>query len=58
MSLPNDDDAAARQVKLYLEHGADASVRDRQDLTAADHVSRRGLYLAAEVLRATSGSSE
>ena len=58
MWLPNDDSAAAVLVTLYVEHGVDASVRDKQGLTAADHASRRGLFNVAELLRAYANEPE
>jgi ankyrin repeat protein len=50
--LPDDEAAAAEIVRLFLAHGADAGVRDRSGLTAADYASRRGLEEAAALLRA------
>jgi ankyrin repeat protein len=57
MWLPDDEAAAVELVRLYLEYGADASIRDQNGLTAADHASRRGLREAAELLRARAGTA-
>jgi ankyrin repeat protein len=53
MWLPDDEAAAVELVRLYLEYGADPSIRDHNGMTAADHASRRGLREAAELLRPT-----
>jgi ankyrin repeat protein len=49
--LPDDEAAAVEIVRLFLDHGADASVRSADGLTAADYASRRGLEAAARLLR-------
>jgi ankyrin repeat protein len=51
MWLPDDEAAAVELVRLYLEYGADAGVRDHNGITAADYASRRGMQRAAELLR-------
>jgi hypothetical protein len=61
MWLPGDT-LAVETVKLFLVHGADPSIKNREGLTAADLDSKRGLDRAAELLRAqpageTTGSS-
>lgn len=48
--LPDDEEAAVEIVKLFLERGADPSVRDAEGMTAADRAARRGLLEAAAVL--------
>jgi ankyrin repeat protein len=52
MWLPEDEEIAAAMVELFLEAGADAGLRSRNGLTAADYASRRGLEEAAALLRA------
>lgn len=51
MWLPDDDERSVEVVKLFLELGADASVKSGEGKTAADYAERRGLYAAAELLR-------
>jgi ankyrin repeat protein len=51
MWLPDDENQAVEIVKLFLESGADPTIRDKDGLTAAERAERRGLYAAAELLR-------
>jgi ankyrin repeat protein len=51
MWLPDDENQAVEIVKLFLESGADPTIRDKDGLTAAERAERRGLYTAAELLR-------
>jgi uncharacterized protein len=48
--LPDDEDAAAEIVKLFLAHGADPSARRRDGSTAGQVARARGLFEAAELL--------
>jgi ankyrin repeat protein len=51
--LPEEEDRAVDLVTLFLELGADASFRRKEDgLTAADVARRRGLNRAADLLAA------
>jgi ankyrin repeat protein len=50
--LPDDEQAAVEIVKLFLAHGADASLKDKSGDTAADRAGQRGLDEAASLLRA------
>ncbi|MGH7505932.1 MAG: hypothetical protein ACRELX_09785, partial [Longimicrobiales bacterium] len=52
MWLPDDENAAVRIVQMLLHHGADASMRDGNGLSAADYAGRRGLVEAAALLQA------
>jgi ankyrin repeat protein len=52
MWLPDDETRAIEIVELFLAHGADSSIRNKEGQTAADLADKRGLYDAAEVLRA------
>src|SRR6266487_577885 len=47
MWLPGDETLAVEVVKLFLAHGADPSIKDREGFTAADLASKRGLDEAA-----------
>ena len=58
MWLPDDEVAALEVVKLFLAHGADASVRDRNGLTAAEYAGRRGMEEAAALLRRAEDGGE
>ncbi len=51
MWLPDDEERAVEVVKLFLELGADASLKSSEGKIAADYAERRGLYAAAELLR-------
>lgn len=52
--LPEDEGRAAAIVDLFLAHGADSSVKNREGQTAADRAERRGLFEIAEMLRSAS----
>jgi ankyrin repeat protein len=52
MWLPGDEARAKEIVELFLAHGADPTIRNKDGLTAADLASKRGLDEAAELLRA------
>jgi ankyrin repeat protein len=52
MWLPGDEARAKEIVELFLAHGADPSVRNRDGQTAADLARKRGLDVAAGLLRA------
>jgi ankyrin repeat protein len=49
-SLPEDEKKAVEAVDLFIRHGADASFRRKDGLTAADVARRRGLNAAADRL--------
>ena len=51
MRLPDDEDAAMVLVGLLLASGADASIRNRDGLTAADIAERRALRRVVPLLR-------
>jgi ankyrin repeat protein len=51
MWLPADETRALEVARLFLELGADPTVRNKQGLTAADLASRRSLDQVAELLR-------
>jgi ankyrin repeat protein len=51
MWLPGDEARAIEIVGLFLAHGADPTIRNKQGMTAADRASKRGLDDAAELLR-------
>jgi ankyrin repeat protein len=53
MWLPDDEQCAVEIVELFLAHGADASVRNKEGLTAADYARKRGLDDAARLLSAS-----
>jgi len=44
-----------RSTCLFLAHGADATLKNKEGLTAADRASQRGLEDAARLLRAKEG---
>jgi ankyrin repeat protein len=52
MWLPGDEACAKQIVELFLAHGADPTVRNKDGLTAADLAAKRGLDEAADLLRA------
>ena len=53
MGLPDDEERGLEAVELLLAHGADPSVRNRDEgLTAADYAHQRGLYKVAQRLEA------
>jgi ankyrin repeat protein len=56
MWLPGDEERAKEVVALFLEHGADPTVRNKDALTAADLAEKRGLQAAAELLRSGGAS--
>jgi ankyrin repeat protein len=49
---PHDESKALELAQLLLEHGADASVRDAQNMTAADRAERNAMFEVAALLRA------
>ena len=51
MWLPADETRALEVARLFLELGADPTVRNKQGLTAADLAARRSLDQVAELLR-------
>ncbi|MEX2153464.1 MAG: ankyrin repeat domain-containing protein [Gemmatimonadaceae bacterium] len=58
MWLPDDERRAVEIVELFLAHGADPSIRNKDGQTAADYARKRALDEAAELLRTHSPSSE
>lgn len=63
MWLPDDEARAAEIVELFLAHGADPSIRNKEGLSAADYASKRALERAADLLdperhNSTAASSE
>jgi hypothetical protein len=52
MWLPGDEARAQEIVELFLAHGADPPVRNSDGQTAADLARKRGLDVAAALLRA------
>jgi ankyrin repeat protein len=56
MWLPGDEARAKAIVELFLAHGADPSVRNKDGQTAADLARMRSLDVAAELLRAKESS--
>jgi len=52
MWLPDDDRKAVECANLLMSYGADPSVKNNDGLRAADLAEKRGLYDAAELLRA------
>ena len=55
MWLPDDEANAIEIVKLLLAYGADPTIRNDEGITAADCAEKRGLYVAAELLRSKAG---
>jgi ankyrin repeat protein len=54
--LPEDEQKAVEIVKLFLEHGADPSIRSRKDgRTAAEVARKRGMRKVAELLDTAAG---
>jgi ankyrin repeat protein len=52
MWLPPDDEAlAVRIARLFLRHGADATLRNSDGMTAADIAERNGMFALAVLLR-------
>jgi len=51
MGLPDDEARAREIVELFLAHGADPTLRNKEGLTAAECARKRGLEEAAELLR-------
>ena len=49
---PHDESKALELAKLLLDHGADASVCDPQNMTAADRAEQNGMFEVAALLRA------
>jgi ankyrin repeat protein len=54
MWLPDDEARALEIVELFLAHGADPTIKNKEGETAADRAEKRGLYDVAEALRSTS----
>jgi hypothetical protein len=52
MWLPGDEARAKDIVRLFLAHGADPAIRNKDGMTAADLAGKRGLDEAAALLRA------
>jgi len=52
MWLPDDDAKAVECANLLTSYGADPTIKNKDGLTAADLAEKRGLYDAAELLRA------
>ena len=53
MWLPPDDESSALELaQLLLDHGADATVRDPQNMTAADRAEQNAMFEVAALLRA------
>lgn len=50
--LPDDEESAVAIVELFLAYGADATLKNREGLTAADRARQRGLEDAVRLLRA------
>jgi ankyrin repeat protein len=50
MWLPDDEGCAVAIVQLFLAHGADPSIRNKDGLTAADLARKRGMDEVAELL--------
>lgn len=55
--LPEDEAGAADMATLLLRRGADPGVRDSEGRTAAEHMARRGLDEAAELIVSWPASS-
>ena len=55
--LPDEETAAADMAALLLRRGADPGVRDSEGRTAAEHMARRGLDEAAELIGSWPASS-
>ncbi len=52
MWLPPDDESRALELaQLLLDHGADATVRDPQNMTAADRAEQNAMFEVAALLR-------
>ena len=49
---PHDESTAMAVAQLLLDHGADATARDRQGMTAADRAERNAMFEVAALLRA------
>lgn len=54
MYLPDDESAAVEIARLFLDHGADLSVRNKQGKSAADLARKRHLDEAASILEKAS----
>jgi hypothetical protein len=48
---PHDESMALELAKLLLDHGADASVRDPHNMTAADRAEQNAMFEVAALLR-------
>lgn len=57
MWLPDDEAKAVEIVELFLAHGADASIRNKEGLTAEDYARKRALDEAADLLSAGATSA-
>lgn len=51
MWLPEDEGRAKEIIELLIGLGADATIRNKEGMTAADRAERKGLYEVAELLR-------
>jgi ankyrin repeat protein len=52
MWLPPEDEGRAIEVaRLFLEHGADRTIRNPDGMTAADRAERQGMEELSRVLR-------
>ena len=49
---PHDESKALELAQLLLEHGADATVRDAQNMTAADRAAQNAMFDVEALLRA------
>jgi ankyrin repeat protein len=51
MWLPDDEATAIEIAELFLDNGADPSIKDKEGLTAADRAEKRAMFAVAELLR-------
>lgn len=57
MQLPDDEARAVEIVELFLAHGADSAIRDKEGLTAESYARKRALDDAAALLGASSAAA-
>jgi ankyrin repeat protein len=57
MYLPGDETRARAIAELFLAHGADPSLKNRDGMTAADLARKRGLDEAADLLDCWNGGT-